>query len=56
MHHRTACVSKNRLGQTVQTGQQTLGHLELFSDYVRRQTESLHIEKGASVPKSVEDY
>ena len=31
----TVCVSKNRLGQTVQTGQQTLGHLELFSDYVQ---------------------
>ena len=29
---------KNRLGQTVQTGQQTLGHLELFSDYVRGPT------------------
>ena len=27
--------SENRLGQTVQTGQQTLGHLKLFSDYVR---------------------
>ena len=29
------CASENRLGQTVQTGQQTLGHLELFLDYVR---------------------
>ena len=35
VHYRTVCTSKNRLGQTVQTGQQTLGHLELFSDYVR---------------------
>ena len=31
VHYRTACISENRLGQTVQT----LGHLELFSDYVR---------------------
>ena len=38
MHNRTACVSENLLGQTVQTGQQTLGHLELFSDYIRWQT------------------
>ena len=38
VHNRTACVSENRLGQTVQTGQQTLRHLELFSDYVRRPT------------------
>ena len=35
VHYRTVCTSENRLGQTVQTGQQTLGHLELFSDYVR---------------------
>ena len=36
VHYRTAYVSeKNRLGQTVQTGQQTLGHLELFLDYVQ---------------------
>ena len=43
VHNRTACVSDNRLRQTVQTGQQSLGHLELFSDYVRwpMQTESL---------------
>ena len=34
VHNRTACVSENHLGQTVQTGQQTLGHLEIFSDYV----------------------
>ena len=34
VHYRTVCVSENRLGQTVQTGQQTFGHLELFSDYV----------------------
>ena len=43
VHYRTVCTSENRLGQTVQTGQQTLGHLELFwtmSDG-RRQTESL---------------
>ena len=35
VHYRTVCTSENHLGQTVQTGQQTLGHLELFSDYVR---------------------
>ena len=35
VHYRTVCTSENRLGQTVQTGQQTLGHQELFSDYVR---------------------
>ena len=35
VHYRTVWASENRLGQTVQTGQQTLGHLELFSDYVR---------------------
>ena len=35
VHYRTECTSENRLGQTVQTGQQALGHLELFSDYVR---------------------
>ena len=35
VHYRTVCTSENRLGQTVQTGQQTLGHLELFSDYVQ---------------------
>ena len=35
VHYRAACFSENPLGQTVQTGQQTLGHLELFSDYVR---------------------
>ena len=35
VHYRTVCTSENRLGQTVQTGQQTLGHLELFSDFVR---------------------
>ena len=34
VHYRTVCASENRLGQTVQTGQQTLGHLELFLDYV----------------------
>ena len=34
MHYRTVCTSENRLGQTVQIGQQALGHLELFSDYV----------------------
>ena len=45
MHYCTVCTSENRLGQTVQTGQQALGHLELFSDYVRgpRQTKSLYI-------------
>ena len=32
VHNRTVCASENRLGQT---GQQTLGHLELFSDFVR---------------------
>ena len=32
VHYRTVCTSENRLGQTVQTGQQALGHLELFSD------------------------
>ena len=33
------CTSENRLGQTVQTGQQALGHLEeLFSEYVRGPT------------------
>ena len=35
VHYRTVCVSENSLGQTVQTGQQTIGHLELFWDYVR---------------------
>ena len=35
VHYCTVCVSENHLGQTVQTGQQTLRHLELFSDYVR---------------------
>ena len=35
VHNRTVCASENRLGQTVQTGQQSLRHLELFSDYVR---------------------
>ena len=35
VHYRTVCTSENRLGQTVQTGQQTLEHLELFLDYVR---------------------
>ena len=35
MFNLTACISENRLGQTVQTGQQSLGHLELLSDYVR---------------------
>ena len=30
VHYRTVCTSENRLGQTVQTEQQTLGHLELF--------------------------
>ena len=30
--YRILCTSENRLGQTVQTGQQALGHLELFSD------------------------
>ena len=34
VHYHTACVSENHLGRTVQTGQQTLRHLELFSDYV----------------------
>ena len=34
VHYRTVCTSENCLGQTVQTGQQALGHLELFSDYV----------------------
>ena len=38
MHYHTVCISENRLGQTVQAGKQTLGHLELFSD---GQTESL---------------
>ena len=38
VHYRTVCPSENRLGQTVQTGQQTLGHLELLSDYVRGPT------------------
>ena len=32
VHYRIVCTSENRLGQTVQTGQQALGHLELFSD------------------------
>ena len=27
--------TEKRIGQTVLAGQQTLGHLELFSDYVR---------------------
>ena len=27
--------TENRIGQTVLAGQQTLGHLELFLDYVR---------------------
>ena len=31
VHYRAVCAAENRLGQT---GQQTLGHLELFSDYV----------------------
>ena len=30
VHYRTVCISENCFGQTVQTGQQTLGHLELF--------------------------
>ena len=34
VHYRTVWVSENHLGQAVETGQQTLGHLELFSDYV----------------------
>ena len=38
VHYRTVCTSKNRLGQTVQTGQQALGHLELFLDYIRGPT------------------
>ena len=38
VHYRTMCTSENCLGQTVQTGQQALGHLELFSDYVRGPT------------------
>ena len=38
VHYRTVCASENRFGQTVQTGQQTLGHLGLFSDYVRGPT------------------
>ena len=32
VHYRIVCTSENRLGQTLQTGQQALGHLELFSD------------------------
>ena len=40
VHYRTVCASENRLRQTVQTGQQTLGHLELFSDNVRGQTQN----------------
>ena len=32
VHYRTVCTSENRLRQTIQTGQQALGHLELFSD------------------------
>ena len=32
VHYLKVCASENRLGQT---GQQTFGHLELFSDYVR---------------------
>ena len=35
VHYPTAYIPENRLGQIVQTGQQTLEHLELFSDYVR---------------------
>ena len=35
VHYPTVCASENLLGQTVQTEQQTLGHLELFLDYVR---------------------
>ena len=38
VHYRTVCTSENRLGQTLKTGQQALGHLELFSDYVRGPT------------------
>ena len=38
VHYRTVCPSENCLGQTVQTGQQTLRHLEQFSDYVRGPT------------------
>ena len=38
VHYRTVCTSENSLGQTVQTGQQALEHLELFSDYVRGPT------------------
>ena len=34
VHYRRVCASENRLGQTIQTGQQILGHLELFSDFV----------------------
>ena len=34
VHYRTVYASENGLRQTVQTGQQTLGHLGLFSDYV----------------------
>ena len=36
VHYRTVCASENPPGKTDQPGQQSLGHLELFSNYILR--------------------